>query len=195
VKARTHELEAEKTELLEAKAALAEQAIHDSLTGLMNRAGIIHVLEQQLRQSEREKTSFVVMLTDLDHFKNVNDTHGHLVGDDVLREFSRRLGQNLRPYDHAGRFGGEEFLIVMPGLSEDYGDRVRKLHQDLCHQSFVCGELELKVTCSIGVTFYRPTIKDIESLLREADLALYAAKENGRDRVELAGKLAGKNRF
>lgn len=186
VKMRTRELEAEKAELLEAKAALAQQAAHDSLTGLMNRAAIYQVVEQQMRQTEREKTPFVVMLADLDHFKDVNDTHGHLVGDEVLREFSRRLNHNLRPYDHAGRFGGEEFLILMPGLSDDCGERIRALHRDLCQRPFVCGKVELTVTCSIGVAAYDAEFRDVESLLHSADLALYAAKENGRNRVEFA---------
>lgn len=186
VRMRTRELEAEKVELLEAKAALAQQAAHDSLTGLMNRAAIYRVVEQQMRQTEREKAPFAVMLADLDHFKDINDTHGHLVGDQVLREFARRLNHNLRPYDHAGRFGGEEFLIVMPGLSEDGGDRVRALHRELCTRPFICGNLELTVTCSIGVAAYRPDFRDVESLLHAADQALYAAKENGRNRVEVA---------
>ena len=188
VKARTRELEAEKTELLEAKAALAQQATHDSLTGLMNRAAIFHVFEQRLRQSEREKNSFAVLVVDLDHFKRINDTHGHLAGDEVLREFARRLTQNLRPYDHAGRFGGEEFLIVMPSLSENDCSRIADLHQHLCDRPFVCGRLQLSVTCSFGVAFYRPGIPDTETLLHLADKALYAAKENGRNRVEVSGR-------
>lgn len=188
VKIRTRQLEAEKAELLEAKAALAQQATHDSLTGLMNRAAVYQVVEQQMRQTEREKSPFVLMLTDLDHFKDVNDTHGHLVGDEVLREFARRLNYNLRPYDHAGRFGGEEFLILMPGLSEDCGDRVRALHRELCHQPFSCGEINLTVTCSIGVAAYRPEFRDVESLLHAADQALYAAKEGGRNCVVIASK-------
>ena len=191
VKVRTRELEAEKAELLEAKAALAQQAAHDSLTGLMNRAAIYQVVEQQMRQTEREKTPFVVLLADLDHFKNVNDTYGHLVGDEVLREFSRRLNHNLRPYDHAGRFGGEEFLILMPGLSDDCGERIRALHRDLCERPFVCGKVELTVTCSIGVAAYHAEFRDVESLLHSADLALYTAKENGRNHVEFAASPQG----
>jgi len=193
VRMRTRELEAEKVELLEAKAALAQQAAHDSLTGLMNRAAIYQIVEQQMRQTEREKTPFVVMLADLDHFKDVNDTHGHLIGDEVLREFARRLSHNLRPYDHAGRFGGEEFLIIMPGLSDEGAERVRVLHRDLCERPFICGNLELTVTCSIGVAAYRPDFRDVESLLHAADQALYAAKENGRNCIEIALKAESAN--
>jgi diguanylate cyclase (GGDEF)-like protein len=190
VKARTRELEAEKAELLEAKAALAQQASHDSLTGLMNREAIFRVLEEEMIQAARQNTRLAVLLADLDHFKDVNDTYGHLVGDDVLREFARRLKDNLRPYDHAGRFGGEEFLIIMPGLGEEYENRIRELHQQLCQESLVPIGIELAVTCSIGVAWFHREMGSTESLLKLADQALYAAKANGRNRVETAGKLA-----
>jgi len=186
VRARTCELETEKAELLEAKAALAQQASHDSLTGLMNRGAIFRVLEEEMIQAQREKTRLAVLLADLDHFKDVNDTYGHLVGDDVLREFARRLSNNLRPYDHAGRFGGEEFLIVMPGLREGHEHRIRDLHRQLCQKSLVLLGMELTVTCSIGVAWFHPEISNLESLLKMADQALYAAKANGRNRVETA---------
>ena len=189
VKARTLELEAEKAELLEAKAALAQQASHDSLTGLMNRAAIFRILEEEMTQAERERTSFAVIVADLDHFKNVNDTYGHLVGDDVLREFARRLNSNLRMYDHAGRFGGEEFLIVMPGLSDEAAERIRELHRKLSEESFIAENIELRVTCSLGVAWFTPDIRSTEELVNLADEALYAAKANGRNRVEVAGAL------
>jgi diguanylate cyclase (GGDEF)-like protein len=186
VKARTRELEAEKAELLEAKAKLAQQASHDDLTGLMNRVAIFRVLEQQIRQAEREKNSFIILLADLDHFKQINDTHGHLVGDDVLREFAQRLKTHLRAYDSAGRFGGEEFLIVMPGLSGDSAERITSLQRQLCQEPFPTDKGDLAVTCSIGVAAYHPEIRDVESLVHIADQALYAAKANGRNRVEFA---------
>jgi diguanylate cyclase (GGDEF)-like protein len=189
VKARTRELEAEKAELLEAKAALAQQASHDSLTGLLNREAILRVLEEEMIQAEREKTRFAVLLADLDHFKDINDSYGHLVGDAVLREFARCLQNNMRPYDHAGRFGGEEFLIVMPGLHEEHSDRVRDIHRQLRHQYHVSPGTELNVACSIGVAWSGPQTKSVESLLKLADQALYAAKANGRNRVEMAEKL------
>jgi diguanylate cyclase (GGDEF)-like protein len=189
VKARTRELEAEKAELLEAKAALAQQVSHDSLTGLLNRRAIFHTLEENMIQAEREKTSLAVLLVDLDHFKHVNDTYGHLAGDEVLRQFARRLESNLRPYDHAGRFGGEEFLIVMPGLHEERGDRVCDLQQQLCQKYSVSSDLELTVTCSIGVAWFNPEIRTTESLLKLADEALYTAKANGRNRVQTVESL------
>jgi diguanylate cyclase (GGDEF)-like protein len=189
VTARTCELEAEKAELLEAKIALAQQASHDSLTGLMNRAAILRVLEEEMRQAEREHTRFAILLVDLDHFKNVNDTYGHLVGDDVLKEFARRLSNNLRPYDHAGRFGGEEFLVVMPGLCEQNTNRIHDLQRQLSGEFFVCGDDKLQVTCSIGAAWFHADIGCTEALLDMADQALYAAKANGRNRVEVTANL------
>ncbi|HTT61526.1 MAG TPA: two-component regulator propeller domain-containing protein [Bryobacteraceae bacterium] len=189
VKARTRELEAEKAELLQAKAILSQQATHDFLTGLMNRGAIFRVLEQEMIQARREGTRLAVLLADLDYFKAVNDTYGHLVGDDVLREFARRLKNNLRPYDHAGRLGGEEFLIIMPGLYQEHEDRIHGLHEQLCQKSLVSLDVEVKITCSIGVAWFDPEIEGPESLLKLADMALYAAKANGRNRVEIADTL------
>jgi diguanylate cyclase (GGDEF)-like protein len=189
VEARTRELETEKAELLEAKTALAEQATHDSLTGLMNRAAILHVLETEMRKAEREGTSFAVVLADIDHFKLVNDTYGHLVGDDVLREFAQRLSVHLRSYDQAGRFGGEEFLIIMPGFSHQHRSRIEEFQRDLSCQQFPTGEVDLQITCSVGVAFWHLEVRSAESLLILADRALYRAKANGRNRVEVTEDL------
>jgi diguanylate cyclase (GGDEF)-like protein len=186
---RTRELEAEKAELLEAKIALAQQASHDSLTGLMNRAAILRVLEEEMRQAEREHTRVAVILIDLDHFKGVNDSYGHLVGDDVLKEFARRLSSSLRPYDHAGRFGGEEFLVVMPGLAEQNTRRIRDLQRLLSGEFLISGEGKLQLTCSIGAAWFGADMESTESLLDRADQALYAAKANGRNRVEVTAQL------
>ncbi|HTQ56094.1 MAG TPA: two-component regulator propeller domain-containing protein [Bryobacteraceae bacterium] len=189
VKARTRELETEKAELLQAKAILSQQATHDFLTGLLNREAILRVLEQAMIQARRQNSHLAVLLADLDHFKAINDTYGHLAGDDVLREFARRLKYNLRPYDHAGRFGGEEFLIIMPGLPQENADRVQDLHRQLSQNPVVSRDLELAITCSIGVAWFDPEMTGLESLLKLADLALYTAKSNGRNRIETAGSL------
>jgi diguanylate cyclase (GGDEF)-like protein len=186
VKERTRELEAEKAELLEAKAALAKQVSHDALTGLLTRSAIFQVLEENMIRAEREKTSLAVLLADIDHFKRVNDTYGHLVGDAVLREFACRLESNLRPYDHAGRFGGEEFLILMTGNQEVSDTRVRDLQRQLSMEHIVSSEVRLTVTCSIGVAWFHPGMQGTEDLVKLADQALYSAKANGRNRVEVA---------
>jgi len=189
VKERTRELEADKVELLEAKAALAEQATRDSLTGLLNRSAIFRVLEQEMRRSQRERTAFALVLIDLDDFKQVNEAQGHLMGDELLREFARRLNNNLRPYDHVGRFGGEEFLILMPGLAEESASRIHELHRQLTQEPFICLETELRITCSFGVTWFQSQMITTEALLSLAEQALDSAKANGQNRVEIAESL------
>lgn len=186
VKERTRALEAEKAELLSARAALVEQASRDFLTGLLNRGAIFGVLQQEMERAKREQYSFAAVFVDLDHFKRVNDTYGHLVGDDVLREFARRIAANLRPYDQVGRFGGEELLILMPGLSSDSEARIHELHRKISQEPYVVGKLVLPITCSFGVAWFNSEMDTAESLLNLADQALCAAKANGRNRVEVA---------
>lgn len=186
VKARTRELESEKAALVKAKSILVQQARSDFLTGLLNRGAISQLIEIEMKRARRFRSPLTVVLMDLDYFKKVNDTHGHLVGDEVLREVARRLSASLRAYDRVGRFGGEEFLIVMPGLSEDSPQRIHDLHQEAMRDPIVVGDLSLQLTCSFGVAHFRPEIATLESLLDLADQALYLAKANGRNRVEIA---------
>ena len=190
VQERTLELEQEKAELIRAKAALVELAVRDSLTGLFNRGAIFEMLEHEVKRARRERCTFAVVLTDLDNFKRVNDTYGHLVGDQVLQEFARRVQGNLRPYDNVGRFGGEELLILMPGMREEAGPRIHQLHKELTQEPFVLGDLALRITCSFGVAWFPSPLNTIESLLSLADQALYAAKANGRNRIEIAERLS-----
>src|SRR4029079_13958500 len=105
--------------LLRAQRQLAQQASHDSLTGLWNRGTILEILHRELVRSLREGHPVSIIMADIDHFKNINDTHGHLVGDQVLRQSGQRLLAALRPYDTVGRYGGEEFLVVLPGCSAE----------------------------------------------------------------------------
>ena len=190
VEERTRELEAEKSELLRVKAALVRLASHDSLTGVYNRGAILELLQHQIKTACLtpclEQCSFAVILIDVDHFKRINDTHGHLVGDEVLREFAGRIVRNLRPCDHVGRYGGEELLIMMPGMKEEAAPRIEALHRRITEQPFVSGGLNLRVTCSFGVCWSTTPRNNMESLLSLADKALYAAKANGRNRVEVA---------
>jgi diguanylate cyclase (GGDEF)-like protein len=191
VKERTRELEADKIELIEAKAALGEQASRDFLTGLLNRGAILRALEQEMRRSQRERSPFAVVLIDLDHFKDVNDSHGQLVGDEVLREFARRVNSCLRPYDHVGRFGGEEFLILLPGMKDESAERIDELHRQITQDPFMCGDTELRISCSFGVAWFRSELITTEALLDLADQALYAAKALGQNRVEAVGLPSG----
>ncbi len=193
VRERTRELEAEKAELLRTKAALVQLAARDSLTGLFNRGVIFELLEQHMKQAHQEHVPCAIVLTDLDNFKRINDTYGHLVGDEVLREFARRIRGNLRACDSVGRFGGEELLVLMPGLTDDSGERIRELHGKVTTETYVVGDLALTVTCSFGVAWCANDIDTMESLLSLADEALYVAKAKGRNRVEFATRLAAVN--
>jgi two-component system, cell cycle response regulator len=175
-------------QLLEAQEALRERATHDVLTGLYNRGAILDLLHQQLARAIREVQPFSILMVDLDHFKEVNDLHGHLIGDEVLREAARRMKGTMRCYDSLGRYGGEEFLVVLPGCDEYgawmMGERVR---QSVSEEAFAVGKKMLPVTCSIGcVTQAGGANYDCDSLVRMADDALYGAKHAGRNRTEVA---------
>lgn len=186
---RTRELEEEKSQLLQTKAALVKLASLDSLTGLYNRAAILEVLDYELERSRQERSEFAVILADLDDFKNINDTYGHLAGDSVLRDFGCRIKRNLRLYDRVGRYGGEELLLLMPGMKEEAESRIHELHRQVNAEPFAFGAVTLRVTCSFGVCWFPSKLNTVEGLLSLADEALYLAKANGRNRVEFAGRL------
>ena len=183
---RTSELEMEKAELLRTRAALQKQASHDALTGLLNHGAILHSLGLAMERCLREGSALGVVLADLDHFKRVNDTHGHVVGDLVLQEFSRRAIAAVRKYDEVGRYGGEEILFVLPGL-EPAGmmERLTGLHSAVSQEPFDCKEQQIRVTTSFGFAWLVPGTDTVESLIERADRAMYQAKENGRNRIEI----------
>src|SRR5262245_24684564 len=107
------------TQLMNAQEALRDQASRDPLTGIWNRTAIFDAVHRELVRADREGTQLAVVMMDIDHFKQLNDTHGHQAGDAVLREFTRRIAASLRPYDSVGRYGGEEFLVALPGCDQD----------------------------------------------------------------------------
>ncbi|UYB50512.1 diguanylate cyclase [Xanthomonas sp. AM6] len=181
---RTQELEHDKRELEIARAALAVKASHDALTGLLNRAGILDALAAQMQRSQAERQPLAVAMIDLDHFKRINDAHGHLTGDAVLVKVARRLNANLRGSDLIGRYGGEELLGVLPGLPVPSHERLQHLRAAIGDQPLQIGTQRLAVTASIGVAWYRPG-ESLQQLLARADEALYRAKHLGRNRVEL----------
>jgi len=173
-------------ELVLAREALREQATHDGMTGLLNRSAILEALRNEADRGNREGSPLSLLIADFDHFKTVNDTHGHLAGDAVLREGARRMKSVVRRYDALGRYGGEEFLVVLPGCDCAAAQtQAGRLREAIAAEPFPIGGGSLRVTCSVGVSFRtNPAIAQVDDLIREADLALYAAKRRGRNRVE-----------
>jgi len=162
-------------------------AMQDELTGLTNRRSILDTLDQQLAMARRSVQPLSLLMLDLDHFKRVNDSFGHLAGDEVLRQVASGIASRLRAQDVAGRYGGEEFLVILPGTTVD---GAVQLAEEL-RKSIAAGRIEIgeghpiTITISIGVCGGVPTAgQRVEDLIDAADRALYSAKENGRDRVE-----------
>jgi two-component system cell cycle response regulator len=175
--------------ILELHEQLVSQARNDSLTRLLNRSSILEVLQKELIRSVREKNPVAAIMTDLDHFKDVNDTYGHLAGDAVLREAARRLSASVRAYDSVGRYGGEEFLVIAPSCDAAGGaDLAERLRQSICGAPIDASGHAIVVTMSFGVAA-TCDIKQVNQLLCLADEALYAAKKAGRNRVEVKPQL------
>ncbi|MCK6681419.1 MAG: diguanylate cyclase [Thermoanaerobaculia bacterium] len=170
--------------LIRTQEAFRELAMHDSLTGLWNRRMILDQLRKELHQAEREGKPLAVALADLDDFKKVNDGLGHAAGDAVLAEAAKRMRSVMRDCDFIGRYGGEEFLLVLPGCDGDAGllvaERVRRILSD--QPVLANGEL-VPMTVSVGLSFSRAGGMKPEPLIRAADEALYQAKAAGRNRV------------
>jgi two-component system, cell cycle response regulator len=173
-------------ELVSAREAMRHAATHDSLTGLMNRGEILAMLQREIERGRRDRKPVGVILGDIDHFKSVNDTLGHLFGDEALREIGRRLRAQLRVYDGVGRYGGEEFLMILPNC--DLSDallRADELRETIASAPVTCSGKERPITMSMGVAISASDGKsDLEALLNQADAGLYAAKEKGRNRIE-----------
>ncbi len=174
--------------LLEAQEALRHDAMYDHLTKLLNRAAVLDVLDKEIAKANREETSVSVLMADLDRFKQVNDTYGHDAGDHVLREASRVFKENLRQYDAVGRYGGEEFLIVLPGCNlMDAAARADMLRKQLKDTPIRVGNETILQTVCLGVAASSSDpIGGAEELIRAADAAMYVAKRAGRDRIEIA---------
>ncbi len=165
---------------------LKELASHDSLTGLLNRRAIMENLPKEIKRMKRQEQVLCIGMCDIDHFKQVNDTHGHLVGDEVLKEVTKRMTATLRENDLLGRYGGEEFLVITPVDNKLDGIM---LYQRICDavsaQAIKINGLSISVTISCGVTTYSTSHDGqvITKLVARADEALYQAKDNGRNQV------------
>jgi two-component system cell cycle response regulator len=174
--------------LVEARESMRFQATHDLLTSLWNRGVIVELIAREVDRSHREKSSMAVMMCDIDHFKSVNDKYGHMTGDNVLREVSRRLQNSVRSYDMVGRYGGEEFIVVLNKC--DPGSiifRAESLRNSIASKLVQASPNPLQITISVGVALSSefPTCS-ADELIHAADLALYAAKAAGRNCVRVA---------
>jgi diguanylate cyclase (GGDEF)-like protein len=179
VSERTRELEA-------SRAQLRIQASHDELTGMLNRKAILAALAAEMKRALRDSTTVVVALVDLDRFKRINDECGHLAGDEALRLFADAVRKAIRAYDHAGRYGGEEFLLVLSRIPRaEIELRLLNLQSSISNIPFRWQEKDYKINCSVGVAVYNAynDLYTLESLLSAADRSLYLAKASGRNRV------------
>lgn len=166
---------------------LTELANHDALTGLLNRRAIMEALPKEIKRNKRQEQVLCIGMCDIDHFKEINDTYGHLVGDEVLKEVTKRMQRVLRDYDLIGRYGGEEFLVITPVDRGNCTDVYQRICQAISAQPVKTGDLSILVTISCGVTIYTAEEdgQDLAKLLTRADEALYQAKDSGRDQVVL----------
>ncbi len=175
-------------ESLVARDALRKLANYDYLTGLHNRAAVLHELERECDRASRIDLPVNVVMVDVDHFKQINDTHGHLFGDKVLAELAKRMVSEVRSYDSIGRYGGEEFLIVQSGGDAlEAAKQAERVRRCVASQNFCFQGVKVEVTVSLGVaSSCEFGLQRQELLIERADNALYEAKRTGRNRVEVA---------
>lgn len=171
--------------------SLKEMAIRDRLTGLYNHGLLIELLVKELAKQERKGHNICFAMIDIDYFKRVNDTFGHMAGDAVLIELAQILISSVRKEDIVGRYGGEEFGLIMPEIDCEDGKRLfERIRRNVENHEFHAGENKIYITISIGVYFKHSSEKMTSAdVIEKADEALYASKRNGRNRVEIYNAL------
>ena len=174
--------------LVEARENMRFRATHDQLTSLLNRGAVMDLLTRELHRSHREQKSTAIILGDVDHFKRINDTLGHLVGDEVLMEIANRLLSAVRSYDFVGRYGGEEFLVVLNSCDPDFAPtRAEEIRLAISHRPIQTAKGPLSLNMSAGLLLSSEWgVKSLEELLHHVDNALYEAKSAGRDCLRIA---------
>ena len=175
-------------ELLRTRDQLQIEATHDSLTGILNRRAIFESLETEIGRSHRSGKTLSIVMIDIDHFKQVNDTYGHQAGDQVLRLVTEKIKKDIRPYDSIGRYGGEEFMMILPECHVDMAFKtVDRIRIDVENLYLDTPQGKLSVTISAGIRQIPiGELRDSDTAVKAADKALYRAKNNGRNRVEIA---------
>ncbi|HKL01440.1 MAG TPA: diguanylate cyclase [Desulfotignum sp.] len=175
------------SELLATKDALAREAMYDALTGALNRRAVLSGLEKEIKRAERRNSTLTIGLCDIDHFKQVNDTFGHQTGDDVLQGLVETIQHNLREFDLMGRYGGEEFLVVVPDSGRSMSRVYERVRTCIADSPIITRSGKMHITLSIGVT-WTSSDDTVDGLLAAADAALYAAKREGRNKVAYASE-------
>ena len=172
--------------LISAQEKLRFQATHDALTGLWNRGALLDMLDSEIERTLRTRSSLGILMIDVDHFKPVNDTFGHLAGDAVLKEIAQRIQDSTRPYDMTGRYGGEEFLVILPTCGREQTEGgAERIRAAIAGAPFVVAGKEIPLTVSIGATVVPECAAPEAEILSLADRALYEAKDEGRNRTVL----------
>jgi len=170
--------------LIQARENLLDQATKDGLTGVWNRAALMELFQRELDRASRVKTPTGLLIIDLDHFKAVNDTYGHLTGDLALKETANRLKRAVRSYDVVGRYGGEEFLIVFPDCNREQLCRIAEnIRAAVASKPIVVGTVEIPISISIGAIAVGAEDRSARNMIAVADVALYRAKNTGRNRT------------
>lgn len=165
-----------------------ELAIMDSLTGVFSRRYSIDRLYEELERSKKFKYRFSFLMIDIDHFKDYNDKFGHLVGDAVLKETAETIKENVRQIDLVGRYGGEEFLVILPETDKDQAKfAAERIRQAVQIQPIKAYDEDLKVTISIGISTFPDDSQEASALVEKADTALYQAKQTGRNKICIYG--------